>query len=889
MKKTLLCFLFLFTANLFYAQVSPIEHCFGDNFFDLTSKKSLLLVNLNPVETTVSFHLSQDDANNNANAILQPTQYNSSAPSKTIYARIDNKGTVTTNYFDLKIYEQLTISSPLKINVSCYGMNNGRIIVPTSGGKSPYAYSVNNGPFTVYNSGSNLQLDNLHAGMYIIQAKDALGCLSQPHIVQIDQPNVLMANTTVENQNIIMVNATGGRPEYSYSLNNGNYQNSPYFSNLQPGTYHVLVKDANNCIFQAPTTIIYPPLVAAANVSPVSCNGLGMIIMTASGGNSSYAYVYSIDGYNFSPVNVFNNLPAGNYLVRVRDSQNNEITVPVTVPNLKPILALSILQDATCAGESNGSVKLSSTGGNGKHYYSLDSVSFQTDNTFNNLAAGTYTATVKDDFSCISDPINFTITEPKQLNVEAAVVKLVDCLSNATITATASGGLAPYQFSIDGIIYSDKTTFANVAPGTYSIYAKDQNGCVSFKSITVNQYVQSPSTVTVTQISCINEKGSITVQGTSGKLPYQYSLNGQTFSTNNVFNNLVPGNYSITTKDNNGCLTTDVVSITTFDPLVISAISKQATCHGSNDGSIEINTHGGKFPFTYSLRNASGIPIAAPQTSNIFRDLAAGVYNIEVKDANACIVSLQMFVVEPEIIHAAVTVNNQTITINATGGTGEILYAISPNLYQFSTTNTFSNLAPGTYQIIAQDKNGCYTLYNVVIDAPAPIIDGKKEIVFEFKSGQTLGDIIIEGQNIKWYSTKGTSTNKSGKKAVEPTLPLTTVLVDGVTYYASQTINGIESKERLAVTAKVNGSLSTEDFVLPNFKYYPNPIQHVLNISNSSNIEEVELISISGKSILTKKINNTQSEIDLSNVSSGFYFLKVKSEGKTKTIKVVKK
>jgi len=248
-----------------------------------------------------------------------------------------------------------------------------------------------------------------------------------------------------------------------------------------------------------------------------------------------------------------------------------------------------------------------------------------------------------------------------------------------------------------------------------------------------------------------------------------------------------------------------------------------------------------------------------------------------------------MFVVEPEIIHAAVTVNNQTITINATGGTGEILYAISPNLYQFSTTNTFSNLAPGTYQIIAQDKNGCYTLYNVVIDAPAPIIDGKKEIVFEFKSGQTLGDIIIEGQNIKWYSSKGASTNKSGKKAIEPTLPLTTVLVDGVTYYASQTVDGIESKERLAVTAKVNGSLSTEDFVLPNFKYYPNPVQHVLNISNSSNIDEVELISVSGKSILSKKINNTQSEIDLSNVSSGFYFLKVKSEGKTKTIKVVKK
>ncbi|MEP6803560.1 MAG: T9SS type A sorting domain-containing protein, partial [Flavobacterium sp.] len=75
----------------------------------------------------------------------------------------------------------------------------------------------------------------------------------------------------------------------------------------------------------------------------------------------------------------------------------------------------------------------------------------------------------------------------------------------------------------------------------------------------------------------------------------------------------------------------------------------------------------------------------------------------------------------------------------------------------------------------------------------------------------------------------------------------------------------------------------------PNFSYYPNPVQHTLSINNTSNIDEVELISVIGKSVLTKKINNTHSEIDLSNVASGFYLLKVKAEGQTKTIKIVKK
>lgn len=886
MKKTLLCFLFLFATNLFYAQVGTIEHCFGDNFFDLTVNNSLLLGNLNPAETTISFHLSQDDANNNANAILQPTQYNSSAPSKTIYARIDNKGTVTTNYFDLKIYEPLTITLPLKTDVSCYGMNNGRIFVPVSGGKLPYAYSVNNDPYTVYNSGSNLQLENLSAGVYTIQAKDALGCPSQPYVVQIEQPNVLMANTTVENQNTIMVNATGGRPEYRYSLNDGNYQLSPYFPNLQPGTYHVLVKDVNNCICQAPTAIISPPLVAAVNVSPVTCKRLGMITVTPAGGNPSY--VYSINGNNFSASNVFFDLPAGNYVVKIRDVQNTEISIPVVVSTVNPpMLVLSELQDVNCAGAKNGSVKLSATGGEGQYIYSLDSVNFQSDNTFNNLAAGTYTATVKDGFSCISAPLSFTITEPEQLKVEASVVKFVDCVSNATITATASGGLVPYKYSIDGITYSDNTTFPGITPGTHSIYVKDQNGCVSFKSITVNQYVQSPSIVTVTQISCINEKGSVTVQGTSGKLPYQYSFNGQAFGTNNVFTNLVPGNHTITTKDNNGCLTTDVVTIISFNPLAISAISKQATCYGSADGSIEINTHGGKFPFTYSLRNASGIPIAAPQNSNIFNNLPAGVYNAEAQDANACLVSLQMFVVEPAILHSTVNVDNQTVTINATGGSGKYLYSIE-YFGNRQSSNIFTNVSFGDHEAYVIDENGCFNLVYFTVNPPSPLINGKSILNIEFTPGQTLGDLVLEGQNIKWYSSPNSTSGKS-RKTAETTLPLTTVLVDGTTYYASQTINGIESKERLAVTAKVNGSLSTEDFVLPNFRYYPNPVQHVLNISNSSTIEDIEIISVSGKSILSKKINNTQSEIDLSNIASGFYFLKVKSEGKTKTIKIVKK
>ena len=186
------------------------------------------------------------------------------------------------------------------------------------------------------------------------------------------------------------------------------------------------------------------------------------------------------------------------------------------------------------------------------------------------------------------------------------------------------------------------------------------------------------------------------------------------------------------------------------------------------------------------------------------------------------------------------------------------------------------------------DMNGCYIRINAVVDPPAPLIKGQIKLTLEFKPGQTLADLTIDGQNIKWYINQNPLAGKTSKTNETP-LPLTTPLVEGTTYYASQTINGIESKERMAVTVKSNAALSTSDFVLPNFKFYPNPVQHTLTISNTAVIDEVEIVSVSGQSILSKKINSEHSEIDLSNVSSGLYLLKVKSEGKTRTVKIVKK
>lgn len=382
----------------------------------------------------------------------------------------------------------------------------------------------------------------------------------------------------------------------------------------------------------------------------------------------------------------------------------------------------------------------------------------------------------------------------------------------------------------------------------------------------------------LTYPSCANSKLSIGVTG--GRSPYQYSLDGVNYQANNVFENLNPGVYTIYVKDNYGCTATYEKIVTALPPLAVTYLKTNNTCFGISDGKIEVKATEGKSPYTYSMNGNSY------KTSNIFSNLAAGTYNITVKDALGCLESIQVDIVAPPVITAEVSIEEQTVILNVQGGSGQLMYAISPNLNQFFSHNVFSNLTPGIYTVLIQDQGGCYLTKEISVNPPAPLINGKNTLTVEFISGQTLADIVVDGQNIKWYSSQN-STGKTSKAAAT-TLPLTTVLVDGTTYYASQTINNVESTQRLAVTAKSNGALSNEDFVLPNFKFYPNPVKNKLALSNTANIDEVELLAVSGKSVLVKKINDIHSEIDLSNISTGMYFLKVKSEGKIKTIKIIK-
>lgn len=90
-----------------------------------------------------------------------------------------------------------------------------------------------------------------------------------------------------------------------------------------------------------------------------------------------------------------------------------------------------------------------------------------------------------------------------------------------------------------------------------------------------------------------------------------------------------------------------------------------------------------------------------------------------------------------------------------------------------------------------------------------------------------------------------------------------------------------------ATTTVVN-NLSNDSFHFNHLNFFPNPVKNSLTISNSSTIDEVEITSILGQKMISKKVNNLQAEINLSELSNGVYFVKVSSESQEKTFKIVK-
>ena len=502
-------------------------------------------------------------------------------------------------------------------------------------------------------------------------------------------------------------------------------------------------------------TVNLDQLNATISATPTTaCANAGDGTITVMPVNGSAPYTFSLDGSapQAGPAPfTFTNVTGGLHNVIVTDAFNCVTNnIPVTVQTSAVFTTTVNKTDVLCNGGSTGSITVTQpTTGVAPYQYSLDGITWQGGNLFNGLVARTYTVYYRESNGCQgSQPV--IINEPAAIAVTTSTIDAVcNGQSNGVITATASGGVTPYQYSISGTTYQNDNTF-NVPAGTYTAYVKDSNNCIN---TIAGIGILEPPVLTIsaaTQPASCNggADGVVTATAGGGNPGYQYSIDGVNFQSSNSFN-VGAGNYTVTVKDQNNCSIEKNVTVRLNNNLTFSMGNDTTICEG---GSAQLIATSNATVFTWTpateLNNSSiADPVAHPTITTQYTVTATlggcrtnGTIRVTVKPAPI-----------PNAGSDADICFGQNAQLSASGGTS---YQWTPSIYLSSaTTPNPTVIQPQQttqYTLQVKDANGCTSLVTddvfVKITPPIRVIVSPKN------------SVVAEGDRVQLNATSiGTS------------------------------------------------------------------------------------------------------------------------------------
>jgi len=652
----------------------------------------------------------------------------------------DTYGCSATSTVQLTAPSAPAITSVLATNVSCNGNPNGSISVNATG-TGTINYNLTPGNLN-NNTG---QFIGLGANNYTISVSDAAGCsvstfinISQPTAVSITNSSANNVSCNGQADGSLNIAATGGTGTINYNLMPGNITNGTgAFTNLGPNNYTISATDANGCIATTIVNIAQPTAVSITNTSAnnVSCNGLadGSLNIAATGGTGTI-------NYNLMPGNItngtgaFTNLGPNSYTISATDANG---CIATTIVNIAQPTAVSITNtsanNVSCNGLADGSLNIAATGGTGTINYNLMPGNI-TNGTgaFTNLGPNSYTISATDANGCIATTI-VNIAQPTAVSITNTSANNVSCNGQAdgSLNIAATGGTGTINYNLmPGNITNGTGAFTNLGPNSYTISATDANGCSASTVVVISE----PALLTLNLMSSTNvlcngaSTASIQVNANGGNGSNTFLLNPLAISNNTgLFNNLGAQVYSISVTDINGCTSAITTNITEPTTIMANIVVDSVNCNGDASGNIQINTSGGTSPYNYLLQ-----PGAVYNTSGIFPNLSAGIYSASITDANGCSYQSQSITVDEPTAISFASINitdidcygflTGAINAKASGGTGNISYAIFPNVGTQNSPGNFSQLSAGNYSIVATDANGCSFSTMVSVTQNAEII-----------------------------------------------------------------------------------------------------------------------------------------------------------------------
>ncbi len=497
---------------------------------------------------------------------------------------------------------------------------------------------------------------------------------------------------------------TGGTPA---SSTNQNPSNVVYSS---AGTYAVSLQVTDGVTNNTETKMMYVSVTDNPSVSAVEtsilCNGesSGEIDLTATGGQSSYNYLWS----NGAIDSDITGLAQGTYMVTIQDANFCVVTASYNITQ-PPVLSAGIVgNDVTC-GLLNGEATVSPSGGSGAYSYFWSSGG--NTNTETGLSTGNVSVTIQDvNFCTATASVSIGVSPGPSLST--SVTHATCATSNGIGTAIIIGGNSPYVYTWSN--GSNNQNATGLGAGSYGVTVVDGASCTVTSSANITISPNIVLSATFNNATCDINNGNASVSVVGGTQPYIYSWsNGANVSATN---GLSANGYSVTVTDVNNCTGIETGIVAMEGSPTLSKSVWDETCGGSN-GSISVTAIGGVTPYSYSWSSGGNAPNEI--------GLSSGKYSVTVTDGNNCTVTTSQNVsnntpIAPVVAaDATCGLNNGVVDVRPVGGLPPYNFN-----WSFGGTNQIeTGLSPGVYTVTVTDDASCVVITSTTISAiSAPVI-----------------------------------------------------------------------------------------------------------------------------------------------------------------------
>jgi gliding motility-associated-like protein len=610
------------------------------------------------------------------------------------------------------------------------------------------------------------------------------------------------------------------------------------------GTYFITVTDVNGCTQSGAYTINAPiPLQVNAGNDQTICPG--QTTNLSASGTISYSW---ISGGTFTPsANVASPTVqpfiTTNYIVAGTDHNNCISYDTVTVFVKAMILSASTTNISTCGG-NDGAINLTVVGGNFPYTYSWSNGATQED-LIGNLTAGSYQCIVTDIIGC-KDTIAVTLSDPASFSINATANNPSSCGGNdGSISLNIIGNPLNPVTAVNGIQGAPLTS---LPAGFYNITVTDANNCTAAVGVTLSSPIPTQIYAGADTFYCSGSSLQLNAS-TNGIVSYSWTSSGTlscTLCPNPIVNPSTTTVYTVFGTDNNGCVSSDQVSVTP-STLTLTVSSTNTTQCGTNTGTLTALVSGSTGAVTYTW-SAGPNPNASFQTG-----VAPGIYTVQVHDLiSGCLASGTATIQDPVNFQVSVSLTQPSTC----GGTDGSLTAnvTTGGSYLFSWNGvagnaTLANVSAGIYQLTVKDALGCAFVKSDTLTDPIPTKPNAG--TDQFLCAGTSYTITVTGgtfTSAQWTPSTGLSSATILNPVATPTSSVTYTLI--------------------TVDNKNCTSYDTISFTVSNLQ---TSTAVTNNVNCGANNASIDLTVTGGIPPLTHLWNTGATTEDISNLTAGIY------------------